>query len=562
MAEIYNFNLKAEEYLNLADKSFKTSDIEKSVNYVTKALEIEPQNVEALLFLASIYSELGSFELSNKVLYKAFAYSSDDIEKTKTVASFVNNFYELGDDDAAEYYLNSIKSKWEKFADLSDFEVLGDIDEDLDSEFSLAYPRTEDFYYDALERAHETLQERDYAGALKELEVFEKGVPFYDASNHLRLVCYLLQEDIDRVIDEATEILKTSDYLPVRCTLVTAYMIEEKTELATNLLDDILKTDYKRVEEITVLLPILVNFEMHAEVVKYSKRLLELSELQPHTMIWLSQALYNLGQKTEASKVMRRVSAIYRDFTAADFYLDYFAKKPEKMDYCLGLPVGELVSRQTKIRDFLKLSPDDCKKEMQYNKKTNELIKWCFRDIEGKSLLAIVAKLNSCWSSAAETIYAETLLTKNVDMNLGCAMLTGLILHKSELKMHITLEGKCKQVYLQVPKAIRKLPKSYVNALSAAMYETILNLDSPNDSLQKLCEFVNGFSALDEKGKLMWTIPQGDKAEKFKSVRTLLGAFMIKASFDDQIDIKSLRSFFDINNNTLTKYLRILSGEK
>ncbi|HKL93748.1 MAG TPA: hypothetical protein VJZ69_00505 [Clostridia bacterium] len=561
MAEVFNFNLKAEEYLSLADKSFKTADIEKSVIYVGKALEIEPKNVEALLFLASIYSELGSYDLSNRVLYKAYTNAATDLEKTSTVAALVNNFYELGDDEAAEFYLNSIKSKWEKFAELSDFEVVGDLDEDNDADFSLVYPRTEEFYYDALERAHEALQDRDYESTLKELEVFEYGVPFYDASNHLRLVCYLLQDDVDRVIDEAGEILKKSDYLPVRCTLVTAYMIEEKNETALQLLDEILQKDYKRVEEITVLLPILVNFEMHAEVVKYTKRLLELSELQPHTMIWLAQGLYNLGQKTEASKVMRRVSTIYRDFTAADFYIGYFAKKPEKVEYGLGLPLTELVARQTKIRNFLKLADEDCRKELIYNKKTSELIKWCFRDIEGKSLLAIVSKLNDCWSTAVETQYAETLLIKDVDLNLGSAMLKGLILHKTELNMYITLEGKCKQFYLQTPDAIRKLPSNFINAFSTAVYETLVNVDNPNESLAKITSYINSFCTLDEKGKLEWSVPHGDKVARLKSTRTLLGIFIMKSAFADENEIKSLSDFFEINERTMKKYLRLLSGE-
>ncbi|MDD4840028.1 MAG: hypothetical protein PHE93_05135 [Clostridia bacterium] len=564
MAEIFNFNLKVEDYLDLADQSFRATDIEKSVVYVGKALEIEPENVEAMLFLASIYSDLGSYELSNKILFKAYVYAKSDLQKTSAVATLVNNFYELGDNEAAEFYLNAISSKWEKFEEMTNMEVVGDIDEDEDDDeedFTLAYPKTEEFYFEALERAHQFLQERDFDSTLKELEVFSERTPLYDASNHIRLVCYLLKDDIDRVIYEATEMLKKSNYLPIRCTLVTAYMIEEKNDIALKLLDEILTKDYNGVEEITVLLPLLVNFEMHAEVVKYTKRLLDLSDLQPQTMMWLSQGLYNLGQKTEAAKIMRRVATIYREFTAANFYLDYYAKQPENVNYCLGLPLIELIDRQNKLRSFIELDCEECTKALTYDKKISELVKWCFRDVDGKSLLLLVDKLNNCWSSQVENIYIDALITKDVDLKLGSTIIEGFLRHKSALDYFITIDGKCKEIHMRVPDALSKLPSNFIRAISTAVFETLVNLDNANESLDRLSEYVDSFCTLNERGNLEWLIVRGDKAAKFKSTRTLLGIFVLKSAFADENEIESVCDFYEISPTTFKKYLKILNGE-
>lgn len=84
-------------------------------------------------------------------------------------------------------------------------------------------------------------------------------------------------------------------------------------------------------DEILMILPLLVNLEMHAEVVKYTKRVLATLDLQPNTMIWLSQALYNLGQKDEARKVMLKVRTIFGEYSPADYFCSFTSKIPTKL---------------------------------------------------------------------------------------------------------------------------------------------------------------------------------------------------------------------------------------
>lgn len=560
MAELYNFNLKVNDYLSLADKSFKTSDIEKSVKYVRKALEIEPDNVEAMQFLASIYSDLGCFELSNKVLFKAYSKTRTDIEKIGVAVDLVNNFYELNDMEAAQFYMDAVSGK--NFADdeFPDFEVVSDIDES-DGGFTLAYPRTEEFYYKTLEAAHRAMQAKDLDKALSLLEIFEVGVPFFDASNHLKLVCFLLKDNIDKVIAEAERMLKVSDYLPIRCTLVTAYMIQEKDAIALKLLDDILARDYNRVDEITALLPLLVNFDMHADVVKYTKRLLDISDLQPQTMLWLSQSLYNIGQKTEALRVMKRINLIFGDYTPAEFYISHFADNPEKVDYSLGLPPSELILRQSKLKKFLSQSNDECIKAMTYDKKICDLLKWCFSELENKTLLPITYKLDECFCPFVENLFKDTLLTKNVDITLGAQILASFLKHKGKVDCFITVDDMCREVVVGAPDALMKLPKVFFEAYTAAVFEVATSVDAPASSLQRLNNFVNGFCTLDEKNELEWMISGGEKAARFKSAKALLAVFIFKGALAKEDEIKSICKYYRISVLTFKMYLRVLDGE-
>lgn len=108
-----------------------------------------------------------------------------------------------------------------------------------------------------------------------------------------------------------------------------------------------------------MILPLIVNLEEHAQVVKYTKKVLANADLQQNMMLWLSQGLYNLGQKEEAKKVMHRVRTIFGELSPADYYLDLYATDPENVAYSMGLPYVEKIARYKLLDAFLKMSPAD-----------------------------------------------------------------------------------------------------------------------------------------------------------------------------------------------------------
>lgn len=152
---------------------------------------------------------------------------------------------------------------------------------------------------------------------------------------------------------------ENGDSLAVKCTLATAYLMEEKVQEAYEVLDEILQKDYKSMEDILMILPLLVNMDMHAEVVKYTRRVLESLDLQPNTMIWLSQGLYNLGQRDEARKVMVKVRNIFGEYSPAEYFLELYKTEPEKVAYSMNLPYVERVRRYKILDTVIKLSPVD-----------------------------------------------------------------------------------------------------------------------------------------------------------------------------------------------------------
>lgn len=339
MAQIIGFNLSKEDYLNLAEKAFKDGETEKSITYLDKALSIDERFVEASVALAGVYSALGAWKLSNATLYRSLSKHPSDQDRERIFYQLAMNFLDLNLPDVAEYYLRDIADAY----DLQLPEDMGNPDGEAQNEgFRVVYPKGEDYYEMLISKAYELVRERKLDEAIALMDEVDPRSKSKNAANHIVLVCLMMKNDIDSVIANAQKMLaEDGDNLAVKCTLATAFLMEDKSAEAYAVLDQILEKDYTNMEEILMVLPILVNMEMHSQVVKYTRRVLATLDLQPNTMIWLSQALYNLGQKEEARKVMLKVRTIFGEYSPADYFLQLYKQNPDKVAYSMNLPYVE-----------------------------------------------------------------------------------------------------------------------------------------------------------------------------------------------------------------------------
>lgn len=83
---IENDDLIEDSYCNLGIMKSQQKEFSKSINYLTKCLQVNPRHFEAHYNLANVYSEIGNFELA-KMHYEV----SIEIEP-----EFSNTYYNLG----------------------------------------------------------------------------------------------------------------------------------------------------------------------------------------------------------------------------------------------------------------------------------------------------------------------------------------------------------------------------------------------------------------------------------------------------------------------------------
>ena len=567
MAQIIGFNLSKEDYFNLADDAFSKGDSEKSIVNLNKALNVDDRFFEASLALATVYSSLGVWDLSNATLYKTLSKHPDKDTRDRIFYQLAMNFMDVNQPEVAEYYLQDIADAY----DIQMPEGDGNATNGIEGGFHVVYPKGEDYYEMLIERAYELVRARKFDDAIALMDEVDARSKSKNAANHIVLVCLMMKNDIDSVIANAQKMLaENGDSLAVKCTLATAYLMEEKVQEAYEVLDEILQKDYKSMEDILMILPLLVNMDMHAEVVKYTRRVLESLDLQPNTMIWLSQGLYNLGQRDEARKVMVKVRNIFGEYSPADYFLELYKTEPEKVAYSMNLPYVERVRRYKVLDTVIKLSPVDLATVLDIKDddamQIKKLIEWAFRDDNENLKFLILDKLALVDCEWVDDFIREQLISVDLSFELMSRLLFCLVNEKTNkfcLNFDVVAQDRFKSIRYVLPGAYYKMPNVLRNAVSYCISDIVFTDEEPNVYLAKLTEIVNKIVRL-EDGKAKYTNPRYAKISTMKSMRTLVGVLLAKVyEEDDPLNMRLLTiERYSLNTATFDKYYKIVFGEE
>ena len=567
MAQIIGFNLSKEDYFNLADDAFSKGDSEKSIVNLNKALNVDDRFFEASLALATVYSSLGVWDLSNATLYKTLSKHPDKDTRDRIFYQLAMNFMDVNQPEVAEYYLQDIAEAY----DIQMPEGDGNATNGIEGGFHVVYPKGEDYYEMLIERAYELVRARKFDDAIALMDEVDARSKSKNAANHIVLVCLMMKNDIDSVIANAQKMLaENGDSLAVKCTLATAYLMEEKVQEAYEVLDEILQKDYKSMEDILMILPLLVNMDMHAEVVKYTRRVLESLDLQPNTMIWLSQGLYNLGQRDEARKVMVKVRNIFGEYSPADYFLELYKTEPEKVAYSMNLPYVERVRRYKVLDTVIKLSPVDLATVLDIKDddamQIKKLIEWAFRDDNENLKFLILDKLALVDCEWVDDFIREQLISVDLSFDLMSRLLFCLVNEKTNkfcLNFDVVAQDRFKSIRYVLPGAYYKMPNVLRNAVSYCISDIVFTDEEPNIYLAKLTEIVNKIVRL-EDGKAKYSNPRYAKISTMKSMRTLVGVLLAKVyEEDDPLNMRLLTiERYSLNTATFDKYYKIVFGEE
>ncbi len=554
MAQVIDFNLNGEEYLELGERCIESGNAEGAITNFKKALELNERLFRASISLATLYAGLGAHQISNKILFKALALKPDVDNEGRIFYQLANNFLELGDLEVVSYYMRYFSDDFDSEA----FEAKNPEEEN----FHVAYPRGDDYYEMLIERAYRAVREKDFDTALQYAREVDPRSRAADAANHVILVCYMMKNDIDRVIDEAEFMLEKSDSLAVRCTLATAYMMEDKIESADSVVVGILEKDYKRVEDILLLLPLLVNLNMHSEVVKYTKRVLESLNLQPNTMMWLSQGLYNLGQKKEAAKIMNRIKVIYGEYSPAEFYLDLYKTEPESVEYNMNLPYAERIRRYKRIEYYVKLDKVDFEKSLKNDRELTSLIRWAFIDGNEKIELMVLNRLDFCQTAWVKDFYRDILISPNLSFEIMPRILYSLLNRGFTLDVEIVAQDRFKDVSLCLPDAFYCLPVVFHDAVSYAICDIIFTDEDPTTYIERLRKIVNSLVKIGADGRAVWRDKNVEKIARLRSMRTIVGVLLTKVYEDDPNPKEDNMERYELSERTFDKYYSIIFGDE
>ena len=561
MANVIKLALSKDELLSLAERKLSNGATEGAVNYLNKALAIDDSFVEAQVKLASIYADLGAHQISNAVFYRALVSNPTPEQEDRIFYRLAGNFLELGNLEVVAYYMRY-------FGDDFDPSVLDTAkDPQGKNPFHLVSKTAEEYYEGLIERAYALIQERDFDRAVALAEKVDKSSPSIDAANHIILVSYMMKNDIDRVIEEARRMLEKGGSLGVKSTLATALMLEERTAEAYEVVEELLQTDYNRLEEILIILPLLVNLNMHSQIIVYTRKALKFMPYQPNGLIWLSQALYNVGQKDEAVKVMNTVNNIYGEYAPSDYFLDLYAQNPDETDYSmtmpnLKVPHTERYRRYKVLEEYAKLSTEDFDNALDNNPHLTKLIRWAFLDGNEKVIALLLDRLSYSSAKWVESFYREVLIRPGMSFDTMSAVLAYLLDGGHHLDFSVVTQDRFKDVSLTLPEAFYALPKVLKEAVGYGVCDIIFTDEDANTYLERLRDIVDGFVRLGYDGKPIYRSRKVEKATRFRSPQTLTGVLLAHVYYDDENPVIDSILRYDLDERTFKKYDKTIFGDE
>lgn len=562
MSKIIKFGLTQEDYVKLGKKAFADGDIEKSITTLKNGIAKYGRFAEASIALAEVYSSIGALDLSNSVLFAALANEPKDDDRDLIFYQLAMNFYDEHKFDVAEYYLRDIAEKF----DIQFPEGIWEEPAADGKGFRIVYPHGEDYYQMLIEQAYDLIHEEKFDEAIALMDSVDPNSKAKIAANHVALVCLMMKNDLDGVVANAQKILQENgDNLSAKCTLTTALLMEEKTAEAYLILDDILKKDYNNPEEILMLLHLLVNMEIHSEIVKYTKRLLEKFDYQPNTMIWLSQALYNLGQKDEALRVMNKVDAIYGPYFPSEFFIELYKENPEHVAYTIGVPYMQKLKNRKALEAFFKLDRSQARKALSGDGDDDTFLKkllyWVFANEEDAVKIAVLDRVFEDETEWVERFVRKQLISGNLSFELMSRLICYLLdgrWEKSEFC--VVAQDRFKEVRIVFPVAFGKMPKVMERAYIYCLADIIFTDEEQNYYLDRLTDIINSIVTVDDNVKLKF-YNKNDRIARLKSMRTLVGVFLCKVYEEDEDSYEVTIERYGLNRKTFDKYYKIVFGD-
>ena len=560
MANIVKMQLSKDELLSLAERKLLSGDTEGAINYLNKALAEDDSFVEAQVKLASIYATLGAHQISNAVYYRALVSNPTPEQEDRIFYSLAQNFLELGQLEVVAYYMRY-------FGDDFDLSVLENPEDNkTQNPFHLVSKTAEEYYESLIERAYALIQERDFDGAVALAEKVDKSSKHVDAANHIILVSYMMKNDVDRVIYEARQMLEKHESLGVRSTLATALMLEDRQTEAAEVVEEILKQDYNRLEEILIILPLLINLNMHSHVIVYTRKALKVMPYQPNGLIWLSQALYNVGQKDEAIRVMNTVKNIYGEYAPSDYFLDLYASNPDETDYSMTMPQlkvphTERFRRYKVLEEYARLSNTDFDNALDHNEDLTRLIRWAFIDGNEKVIALLLDRLSYSSSQWVEDFYREVLIKPGLSFDTMSAVLAYLLDGGHHLDFSVVTQDRFKDVSLTLPEAYYEMPKVLKEAVGYSICDIIFTDEDPTTYLHRLRSAVDGFVRLGIDGRPLYLTKKAEKVTRLRSPQTLAGVLIAYVYYDEEDSKMDSIVRYNLNERTFDKYYKIVFGD-
>lgn len=431
-SNVIPFDQDGEFFYRKACKYVKDNRYIDALNFYRKAVEKEPENIDYMLDLAEVFTEMTYFDESNKLL---FSILENDDSVSDCYFGLGCNFLGLQEYDKAEECFEKYLDRAPNGVYYEDAKELLEIlrDEqfylDVFDEFEFIDPKI----YKMASKGKVLLDDGEYEKAARQLQKVLKLDPtLVFAKNNLALA-YFCMSKLDRAIELSKEVL---DVFPsnVHANCNMAIFLQEKgdSEGKQKYTNSILNLPTDDVEDLHKMAVTLCELKEHQKANIYLKMLLQYKPYDVKILHYTAVSAFNLRRFREAMEYWDKVDKLSPYNTISNFYKRYtqnllrYNGEFKELPYGFQVPYEEVVFRVKKINEIFNTPKSELKEKWESNDSLKALLIWGLELNDDTIKRAILNTVASFGDQNAERFLRDFILRRDENKDLKKDALTML----------------------------------------------------------------------------------------------------------------------------------------
>ena len=377
---VLSFYQPPDFFIKKAEKHIDAGNFIEALQLYRQVLGMDPDNVEYLLCIAQIYTEMGLYSESNDVLLK-IARNGDT--PTECLFALGCNYMGLKEyalaDEVFEQYL-ALEPDGEFADDIDD--IFDMIDADTMTDDGILHDVNSRILVDLAYAGKLCFDKGDFRGAIEKLEkVYDRDKTMYAAINNLALA-YFFDGRKEHAIEVSEQILERSpDNLHACCNLAFFYSDKKEYTQAAKYLEKLDK--FKDIEPDDMHKVALTYCELgyHRKAYQCFAKIVKFQPYDMRLLHFCGLAAYNSGLFAEAINCFIRILKIDPDNSLAKYYLSQSEKAKSKgmskvFEYVYQVQFSEIKRRIRYLNDCLKQKDSSLKYKWKNDAYFKSIIMW------------------------------------------------------------------------------------------------------------------------------------------------------------------------------------------
>ena len=585
----YDISLKltAGQYLELARKASKNKSHEIEMVYYHKAIEVDPENVEAHLKLGQCFEDIGEMIVAEIEYIKAFTSPKCDEVKRFDVALALGNLsLKRGDIKSAKYYaaimgedvsITNQDGEEVEDEDEEDDEEMEEIEQMLSegvispvTSFNVV-PSKNSFAHgiEQLKEADKLFKQHDLQKAMDVLEEINPDNALVRDNAILALIyAHLAEEDYEGTIKLCEHYLTTTGMIDIYIPMMQAYYNMDKFDEARKILLKVAHNFKGKYE----ILRMALRLKEHEIVLEFSKDKLENDMPFSDIRTMYGKALWNLGRKEEGRRQLGIVKNEYGPYFKG-FYFQEEMDKGEELPYDrIGItnfiPFKDLIALKKDILKTIEDAGEKLDEELDKNPDMIYYIKFLimFGPADfGESLSQLLFQMDTDSKRKTE-LMDFALLYGNYAYPVSMKFLEDKIIHKRCINQCVNINGRVIDIAFKIDEdKFFALPMLVIRAAICAFGDIVWgSTDKTKERIKVLVDILEGFFYKEyEKGKPEWVRDELNYLGKARSMPAIIAALVAKVDsvVDETNAADELRiqlKYRDASKDTAEKYFRIM----